>query len=180
MTSNQGKYQEISSELEKAGISVEWKRMEYDEMQGKDTYSISLRSCMDVGKKLEGDFFLEDTGLYCEALNGFPGPYAKYVQETVGNAGLIRMLQGMNRKAKFVTVISLRHGDRIVQFDGVLSGIISESERGSNGFGFDPIYIPDGEDRTLAEMSPYEKNHISHRGKAIRKLARYVEENKLN
>lgn len=179
VTSNEGKFMEISHEMRQHGIEIRWEKVEYDEIQGNDTHEISLRSCNDIMEKVTGDFFLEDTGLYCTALNGFPGPYAKYAQHTIGNRGLIRLLEGSERSAYFLTVISLRHGNRVIQFDGKVNGTISENEKGSNGFGFDPVFIPEGQNRTLAEMNLQEKNAFSHRGIAVRKLLRYLQESNL-
>ena len=179
VTSNEGKFREIDLEMRKHGIGISWKKAKYSEIQGNDNYEISLRSCQDMAKTVHGTFFLEDTGLYCQALKGFPGPYAKYAYETIGPAGLIRQVGGLKRDAYFLTVVTLHHGGKNIQFDGKLEGTISSDERGGNGFGFDPVFIPKGEERTLAEMTAEEKNGISHRAIAIRILIGYLEENKI-
>ena len=100
------------------------------------------------------------TGLDCFAAN---------------NRLLLRNLEGVaNRRARFRTVISLLVGDEEHLFEGVVEGRIVERERGAEGFGYDPLFVPDGCDRTFAEMSPDEKNAVSHRGRAVRKLAAFL------
>ena len=79
-----------------------------------------------------------------------------------------------NRRARFRTVISLLVGDEEHLFEGVVEGRIVERESGAEGFGYDPLFVPDGCDRTFAEMSPDEKNAVSHRGRAVRKLAAFL------
>jgi len=126
------------------------------------------------------DCFADDTGLEVEALNGAPGVdsahYAGPQRSSSENiALLLRNLQGKtSRAARFRSVIWLvtRHGQW--SFEGVLHGTILESTRGNDGFGYDPIFLPNGSTRTLAEMTMEEKNHISHRGIAIRKLVEFL------
>ena len=79
-----------------------------------------------------------------------------------------------DRRARFRTVISLIVGGKELLFEGVAEGVILEARRGSGGFGYDPIFLPEGYDRTFAELSPEEKNIISHRGKAFRKMVAYL------
>ena len=91
------------------------------------------------------------------------------------NRLLLRNLEGVaNRRARFRTVISLLVGDEEHLFEGVVEGRIVERESGAEGFGYDPLFVPDGCDRTFAEMSPDEKNAVSHRGRAVRKLAAFL------
>lgn len=144
--------------------------MAYEEIQADETSEISLDSARKLSSEIKGTFFLEDTGLYIDALNGFPGPYSSFVSRKLGNPGILKLLEGKDRKARFVTVITLCEADRFKQFTGVLEGGIAEEAKGSGGFGFDPIFIPAGRDRTLSEMSVDDKNSISHRSKALEQL----------
>lgn len=123
--------------------------------------------------------FADDSGLEVEALNNEPGVYsARYsgsrdMEENM--ALLIKNLQGIsNRKAAFVTVISLILDGKEYFFEGRVSGEIIESKRGNQGFGYDPLFIPDGYDRTFAEMDEKEKNAISHRAIAVKKLVDFL------
>ena len=126
------------------------------------------------------DCFADDTGLEVEALDGAPGVHsARYASAghdfAANNRLLLRNLEGVaNRRARFRTVISLLVGDEEHLFEGVVEGRIVERESGAEGFGYDPLLVPDGCDRTFAEMSPDEKNAVSHRGRAVRKLAAFL------
>ena len=174
VTSNRNKFQEVKYLMEAARIDVEWHEMKYEEIQADTTEEISRDSCAKIAGGLDSRFFLEDTGLYIDPLNGFPGPYSSYVQRTIGNKGILRLLHNNGRDAAFLTVISYWNGKEIVQFSGELRGKISYTERGNNGFGYDPIFIPDGYEKSLAEMTVPEKNAISHRSIAVLKFIDYL------
>ncbi|GGM67389.1 non-canonical purine NTP pyrophosphatase [Thermogymnomonas acidicola] len=174
VTSNQWKFNEISEACRRKGIEVEWVRMKYEEIQADDTEEIARTSCERVSAQLGSGFFLEDTGLYVGALGGFPGPYSSYVSKTIGNAGLLKLLEGKERGAYFLTVIAYFDGTVVRTFRGILEGTIADAPRGSNGFGFDPVFIPSGHSRTLAEMSTSEKNMISHRSSALSRFLEYL------
>lgn len=170
ITSNEHKFQEVSARLAEAGIDIEWMKMAYEEIQADDTGEISLDSAKKISQLVEGPFFLEDTGLYIDSLGGFPGPYSSFVSRKIGNAGILRLVDGKARDARFVTVITYSDGRNYHQFTGVLEGEISPESRGDRGFGFDPIFIPYGMEDTLAQMDIGEKNSISHRSMALEQL----------
>ena len=123
--------------------------------------------------------FADDSGLEVEALHGSPGIYSARYAGTMNSAdNIARLLQEMkdevNRKARFRTVVvSIIDGEQKT-FEGIINGIITTEARGSKGFGYDPVFIPDGETRTFAEMSSEEKNRISHRALAIREMVPYL------
>lgn len=120
--------------------------------------------------------FADDTGLEVEALNGAPGVRsARYATDghdfAANNRKLLHELEGKSyRKARFRTVISLIIDGEEHQVEGIVEGRIATEESGAEGFGYDPLFIPDGYDRTFAEMSAEEKNAISHRGRAVKNL----------
>ncbi len=130
------------------------------------------------------DCFADDTGLLTDALGGAPGVWsARYAgpkKDPVQNMNkLLHELEGQsNRAARFKTEIALILNGETSVFSGVAEGAIIEKARGDGGFGYDPIFIPEGENRTFAEMSLAEKNRISHRAKALEKLSNYL--NKLS
>lgn len=125
--------------------------------------------------------FADDTGLEIEALDGEPGVYsARYAgEEKDAAANMRKVLEKLeeikNRKARFRTVISLIISGEEKQFEGIVEGEIIEKERGGAGFGYDPIFLPDGFNQTFAEMDLKEKNKISHRGRAVQKLIEYLQ-----
>ncbi|MFN8315005.1 MAG: RdgB/HAM1 family non-canonical purine NTP pyrophosphatase [Chitinophagales bacterium] len=128
--------------------------------------------------------FSEDTGLEVVALNGRPGVRtARYAGEQACNQDNISLvLKEMNaiteRKARFKTVISFFDGNEFKQFEGICNGSIATEVKGNDGFGYDPIFIPDGEVRTFAEMTLAEKNKFSHRKKAFNQFLEYLKDNK--
>jgi XTP/dITP diphosphohydrolase len=140
-----------------------------------------------VWKRLGLSCFSDDTGLEIDALNGEPGVFsARYslIGEPVFPemdvvAGNIRKvfekLEGVkNRKARFRTIIALILDGRRYSFEGVVDGSITEAIRGTDGFGYDPIFIPDGQRLTFAELDPEQKNRISHRARAVKKLVNFL------
>lgn len=126
------------------------------------------------------DCFADDTGLEVEALGGAPGVRsARYATDghdfAANNRKLLAELDGVsNRRARFRTVISLIEGGVERQVEGIVEGVIAESESGNEGFGYDPLFIPDGYDRTFADMSAEEKNAISHRARAVANLVKLL------
>ena len=124
--------------------------------------------------------FADDTGLEVEALNGAPGVYsARYAGEGCSyHDNVVKLLAAMkgikNRKARFRTVIALNLNGKQYFFEGIVNGSILEEEHGAGGFGYDPIFQPDGYDVTFAEMPMEVKNKISHRGRAVQKLVDFL------
>lgn len=124
--------------------------------------------------------FSEDTGLEVFDLNGEPGvKSARYASDNSSfNANIEKLLSNLadkpGRKARFRTVISLLIEGKETQFEGICEGQITEEKRGDQGFGYDPVFIPDGSDKTFAEMNMQEKNRFSHRKKATEKLVAFL------
>lgn len=131
--------------------------------------------------KYQCDCFADDTGLEVEALNNAPGVYsARYAGEqksSIDNVNkLLSELNGnSNRKARFRTVIVLYLDGKQYIFEGIVKGLITSDLRGEAGFGYDPVFQPDGYDKTFAELGLTEKNNISHRALAIKKLVSFLE-----
>lgn len=128
------------------------------------------------------DCFADDTGLEVTALDGAPGVYsARYAgpgHDSDANVALLlkNMKNADDRSARFRTVIALTEGDEIKEFEGIVNGHIIDSLRGEGGFGYDPVFVPEGYDLTFAELSAEEKNSISHRGRAVAALLKYLTE----
>ena len=153
------------------------------EIQSDDLRQIALFAAKYAYERSTKEYpiIVEDSGLYIESLNGFPGPYSSYAYRTIGIKGILKLMENVeNRRATFVTVIALIHpelGEKI--FEGHAEGIISKEPRGSRGFGFDPIFIPQGHNKTFAEMNIEEKCKYSHRGAAFRNMALWLASNLL-
>ena len=126
--------------------------------------------------------FADDTGLEVDALGGEPGVrsarYATDGHDDEANKRLLleRMSGVENRAAQFRTAVALILNDEEYLFEGIVRGAIAAEQHGEGGFGYDPLFFPEGGDRTFAEMSGEEKNAISHRGRAVRKLAEFLQE----
>lgn len=126
------------------------------------------------------DCFADDTGLEVEALHGAPGVYsARYAGPAHDSeANMCKLLHDMegkeNRKARFRTVIALISDGKEHLFDGIVEGMLTTGKRGEAGFGYDPLFLPDGYTQTFAELGSEVKNSISHRGRAVRKLAAFL------
>lgn len=126
------------------------------------------------------DCFSEDTGLETEALNGEPGvKSARYAGESRSfDANIDKLLTNLagktSRKARFRTVISLLINGQETLFEGICNGYITEERRGEQGFGYDPVFVPEGSDRSFAEMTMAEKGHFSHRARATEKLVAFL------
>lgn len=129
--------------------------------------------------------FADDTGLEIDSLNGEPGVYSARYSGVERNPDknielvLTKLKNKSNRNSRFKTIISLIIDGKSVNFEGVVEGKITEEKRGSNGFGYDPIFQPNGYASTFGEMSLKEKNKISHRSIAINKMVQYLKENNL-
>lgn len=133
-----------------------------------------------IWNKYGKDCFADDTGLEVDALEGRPGvKSARYAGDDCNPENNIRKvleeLKGSeNRKARFRTVISLILSGKETLFEGIVEGVILEEKRGTSGFGYDPVFLPDGFEMSFAEMPAGVKNQISHRGRATQKLIEYL------
>lgn len=133
-----------------------------------------------IQEKFGLNCFADDTGLEVEALNNAPGVYsARYAgpghDSEANMKKLLHEMEGMeNRKARFRTVIALVWNGKTYTFDGIVNGTITTTKRGENGFGYDPIFIPEGYEQTFAELGNDIKNQISHRAKAVEKLDEFL------
>jgi len=177
VTSNENKYNEAKCIFSKFNIDVIWHQLEYPEIQSMSIEQIAEWSAKYVYSVLKKPLFLEDTGLFIDALSGFPGPYSSYVYKTIGNEGILKLMNGVaNRKAYFLTVVAYVDENGVKLFKGRVNGVISKSIRGTK-WGFDPIFIPEGMDKTYSELGEI-KNKISHRKKAYDEFINWLLEHK--
>lgn len=170
-TSNKHKFEEAKKILTQYGIKIKRVPLGYEEIQADRLEEVVVSALARISK--EG-VFIEDAGLFIDSLKGFPGVYSSYAQRIIGNQGVLKLMDSItNRKAEFVSVLGLRHGREVKIFKGVVRGSISLGPKGSMGFGYDPIFIPEGYEKTFAEDTGL-KNETSHRRKALEKLSRYM------
>ncbi|ACB40430.1 XTP/dITP diphosphatase [Pyrobaculum neutrophilum] len=174
-TGNPHKISEISQILKPLGIAVERLEARKIEVQDDDVVNVAKHAAEALCRDYGDNVVVEDTGLYVDALGGFPGPYAEYVYRTIGLRGLLKLLEGVeNRSAVFRCAAALCVGGDVKVFLGETRGRISEEPRGSGGFGFDPVFIPEGFDKTYAELGDEVKNRVSHRAKAFISLGNWL------
>lgn len=146
----------------------------------------ALQKARYIHDKYNLDCFADDTGLEVECLNGEPGVYsARYAGEhPTFDDNIAKLLANMegheNRSARFRTAIALILGGKEYVFEGEVKGRIIKEYRGHNGFGYDPVFLPDGYSQTFAELPAEIKNKISHRGNAAKKLAEFLNKNNAN
>jgi len=175
ITGNQGKLKEVQSIIpEVEGIEID-----LPELQELDPMKIITEKLKEATKNHSGEFFIEDTSLYFECLNGLPGPLIKWFLQSLGNNGLYELVEKYeNKKVMAKTVIGYSNGDKDLHFfQGELAGTIVKPQ-GTDGFGWDPIFQPDGFDKTLSEFSLEEKNKISMRNAALMNLKEYLDQHR--
>ncbi len=185
ITSNKHKVKEIralanseSKDITIAHLDYDYPEFQLDEIETVAEESVNyIRMYSEI--KEEKPFFIEDSGLTIPALNGFPGPFSAFVFNKIGNFGILKLMadkNGEERRATFKTVVAFCESKEKAPmlFVGTSEGRIAKAARGEGGFGYDPIFELEGANKTFAEMSTEEKNVVSHRGRAFRKLLDYI------
>ncbi len=138
------------------------------EIRSDDVEQIARAAALRAADVFGRPVVVDDTGLFIDALNGFPRAYPAFVLDTIGRRGILRLMEGVeDRTARFVTAVGYSDGTMVKTFVGEMKGVIALEERGTGGFGYDPIFVPEGFDRTYAELSFEEKVSISHRTRAF-------------
>jgi XTP/dITP diphosphohydrolase len=179
-TGNIHKFNEVRSILSQFGFAVGMLRLKGVEIQSESIREIAEISVKNAYERCRLPIFVEDAGLFINALDGFPGPYAAYVYHTIHNSGILKLMENKtDRRARFQSVIAYcdqQSPCRPECFIGEVKGEITTDVRekqGKSGFGFDPIFQPEGSAKTFAEMTIAEKNGYSHRAMAICKFAKW-------
>jgi XTP/dITP diphosphohydrolase len=178
-TNNVNKFNEAREVLAEKEIAVGMLRIKSLEIQSESLEEIAQTSVIETFQRYGLPIVVEDAGLFVDGLKGFPGPYAAYVYKTLGNKGLLRLMERIDkRKAKFKSVVAYFSSQlkSPMCFDGIVSGEIVHEERKAGkkmGFGFDPIFKPDNSDKTFAQMNVVEKCKRSHRAAAFRRFAEW-------
>lgn len=174
MTTNPGKLREIRTLLTPFGARIRPVRRTLPEPQA-DSLEEVARSKLAAVRDLPGWVLVEDSGLFIPSLGGFPGVYSAHIYRIWGLDPILELLRRRDRRAVFRTVAGLRRGNRTWLLAGACTGTIARSVRGTNGFGFDPIFIPSGSRMTFAEMESGQKDEVSHRARAMRRVGRILQ-----
>lgn len=174
VTSNDNKFREAESILKEFGVNIAHVRISYPEIRNDGVEEVSADSARHLSKELGPSFFVEDTGLFIEALNGFPGAYSAWALKKIGMAGILKLLEGeANRRAVFKTAVALYDGELHV-FTGESKGSIALGPKGKSGFGYDPIFVPEGYSQSFAELDISVKNRLSHRRRALEEMVKFI------
>jgi XTP/dITP diphosphohydrolase len=165
ITGNPGKAAEYAAML---GIEVTPAKASLTEIQALDVADVAARKAADAYAQLREPVLVDDTGLAICAWNGLPGALVAWFIDTVGPQGILNMAAGLtDRRATVTTALGYADATGAQVFQGTVNGFLATELRGTSGFGYDPIFIPDSDPRTYAEMTSEEKNKISHRRRAV-------------
>ena len=170
VTSNRNKLREFEQIL---GFRIENAALDLDEIQTVEVEDVVEHKAKQAFERIKKPVLCEDTGLYFDEWNGLPGALMKWFGRTIGYENLCSLLRE-NRKARAKTVIGYFDGKNYESFKGEVAGTISLFPKGTGNFGWDPIFIPEGSDRTFAQMTTEEKNEISMRRIALEELKRFL------
>jgi len=178
LTTNRGKLREARARLEPLGYDVRSHPARPVEIQADSLDDVARQKALSAMDRAPTPYFVEDAGLFIDALRGFPGVYSRPAFDTIGIQGVLKLLRGVpaqGRTARFRAVIGYVDArERFHAFRGEARGRITMRARGRHGFGFDPIFQPDGSDQTFAQLAASEKGNVSHRGRALDALAKHL------
>jgi len=175
VTGNKGKFSEAKEILAAKDIELIQNKDGYPELQEDELEPIAAYGAKYCAEKLKHPVMVDDSGLFINALNGFPGPYSAFVEENLGNQRVLKLMEAeSDRSAVFKSVIGYcEPGGEPVTFTGTVEGEIAYEERGSGGFGYDPIFDYNG--KTFGELGTEEKNKMSHRKRALDKFFAWLD-----
>ncbi|MFX0024918.1 MAG: RdgB/HAM1 family non-canonical purine NTP pyrophosphatase [Candidatus Hermodarchaeota archaeon] len=184
ITRNNHKFNELKKLFENENLPYQLKQLKLEtiEIQTELVRKNAIFKLNSVKSKVNCSCFIEDAGFFVDdPLNGFPGVYSSYIFKTIGNEGILRLINNFKHsKAHFIAIFALffKPLNKVFLFEGRVEGRVSERIQGFGGFGFDPIFIPNEiPNKTFAELTMEEKNEISHRGKAWREMIKFFKEN---
>jgi XTP/dITP diphosphohydrolase len=170
-STNQNKFLEVQSILSTRNLLVDFSQIPLVEIQSDSLEEIAREKAKTAFAKVGRQVIVEDDGLFIDSLAGFPGQYSSFVFKTIGNDGILKLLAGSTkRSAYFHSLIAFYNGITLSISEGRVDGIISDRITEDSGWGFDPIFMPDGTDLTFAELKK-SKNEYSHRKRALEKFA---------
>jgi XTP/dITP diphosphohydrolase len=173
-TSNPHKVAEANSVGKEYGILFAQVKCPYPEVRDEDVSVVAEEGAQYVFGMMKKPVIVEDTGLFVDALGGFPGPYSAYVFRKIGCAGILKLMEGVSeRSAHFTSAVGWCDGKEVRIFVGSSEGAVVKKAKGSGGFGYDPIFVPAGQKKTFAE-DPETKGEVSHRRLAFQGFCRWL------
>lgn len=171
ITSNESKIKEINEIL---GTHHQVSKLDIPEIQSLDLDEVIEAKAKAAYEKIKKPVLVADVSLEIEALGGLPGTFVKYFIQTIGPVKTVSLIKGKNNKAKVTDALGIYDGKTLKIFKGTLQGTLSQKAKGTSGFGFDVVFIPNGFKKTYAQMTTEEKNKVSHRAKALKKLKAFL------
>ena len=178
VTQNKHKLKELTPLFNKYEVEFETTSIEKHEIRSDNIEEIARVAAKVAFETLGRPVVVDDTGFFVEALNGFPGSYAGIVLGFLGYEGILQLMKDKTeRRSKFMTAVGFFDGQRLESFVGTMAGIVAQEAGGIGGFGYDPIFIPEGHTKTYAELTFDEKVSISHRSQAFEEFLRWYVNN---
>lgn len=176
VTGNKGKAHEAATALAPLGIEVVPMDLHPIEIQADRLEDVARAKAEVLVGRLPAPFIVDDGGLFVHALKDFPGVFSAHALKTLGVPGILKLMDGVaDRRAHFAAVVALHDGRAVHLFPGRCDGRLVDAPRSEgHGFGFDPIFVPDGHERTFAQLPADVKNAVSHRGRALAALVAHL------
>ena len=181
VTTNREKFKVARQLLSQLGIKIKQIKRSYPEIQAESLKEIVKFGLKKLSKTFQKEIMIEDSGLFINALNGFPGAYSSYIQKTIGPKGILRLIKNIpERRAEFRSLVGyLGLNGKVSMFEGVIKGKITTDVRGQRGSGYDFIFIPNGKTKTFAEMDFEEMIEFSDWKRSFTKFGQwYIERDK--
>jgi XTP/dITP diphosphohydrolase len=174
VTQNQHKLKELTPLFERYKVDFETTSIEKYEIRSDNIEEIAREAAKVAYETLQNPVVVDDTGFFVDALNGFPGSFAGIVLNFIGFEGILQLMTDKAHRASvFKTAVGYSDGQHLESFVGSMSGSVARESAGVGGFGYDPIFIPDGYSKTYAELTFDEKVSISHRTSAFEKFLKW-------
>lgn len=177
ITTNKHKFEEVADILKNYPIELEWLNMKYDEDHEDGIEETAKKAAKKLADELQKPIVLEDTGLFLEAYPGFPGPAPKFVFNTLGYKGMLKLLEGESRNAYFKTVAAFcEPGKEPITFEGTMNGHFTEKiyNEDRDAMPFDRFFVPEGHSKTISDMTLAEKTAISQRGISFKAFGEHI------
>lgn len=173
VTTNKGKLEEAKDIGAHYGIGFIPNNYDAYEPRSPDPVEIAVESAKDAYARIQKPLIVEDSGFFIDEFKGFPGTYSAYVFKTIGVEGVLKLMEGVeDRRATMVSAVAYTDGEQVKTFKGDVRGTVPDSQKGTSGFGYDPIFIPEGRGKTFGEDLDY-KAEVSHRARSLRKFCEW-------